>query len=194
MQTMSQTRLVPGRECGDCKVCCVALPIDTPEIQKLSGAACRHCVAGGCAVYQTRPPVCRSYFCAWRRAAEVPQDWRPDLAGILTEIERNNPAPFAPIGYHLTLLGDPMEIIARRDLTDFLVAQVSSNVAVFMGLPGPRGHQGVRQRINTPEFVDALRTGSRAKIKIVLEDMVRRMQAHDYVPVVIKHRGNDVSS
>ena len=40
--------------------------INKPEIQKLSGSTCRHCTGAGCAVYDTRFPVCRSYYCAWR--------------------------------------------------------------------------------------------------------------------------------
>ena len=40
------TALVPGRECGGCTVCCPVLWIDAPDIQKASGAACRHCSGG----------------------------------------------------------------------------------------------------------------------------------------------------
>jgi len=34
--------LVPNRECGDCNVCCAALTIDDPALQKPPGFRCRN--------------------------------------------------------------------------------------------------------------------------------------------------------
>ena len=79
--------LIPGRECGDCTVCCTAPSINKPEIQKLSGAACRHCLGGGCAIYDVRPPVCRAFYCAWRTVDIFGDDWRPDKSGVLAYVE-----------------------------------------------------------------------------------------------------------
>ena len=36
------TPLVPGRECGTCNVCCVALTINEPALQKAQGYRCRN--------------------------------------------------------------------------------------------------------------------------------------------------------
>ena len=79
--------LIPGRECGPCTVCCTAPSINKPEIQKLSGAACRHCDGGGCAIYDSRPPVCRAFYCAWRTVDIFGEDWRPDKSGVLAYVE-----------------------------------------------------------------------------------------------------------
>src|ERR1700727_3622496 len=57
---------VPGRVCGDCTVCCTAMAIDKPEIQKEAGVTCRYC-RGGCTIYETRPPLCHDYYCGWRQ-------------------------------------------------------------------------------------------------------------------------------
>jgi len=78
--------LIPGRDCGGCTVCCVYPTINKPEIQKLSGARCRHAGCGGCAIYDSRPPVCRSYYCAWRTVDIFSDDWRPDKSGVLAYI------------------------------------------------------------------------------------------------------------
>jgi len=66
--TWHRDSLVPGRERGECQLCYIVPAIDQPEIQKLSGSPCRHCIGGGCDVYETRPEVCRA---AARSRADV---------------------------------------------------------------------------------------------------------------------------
>jgi len=75
--------LVPGRDCGDCTVCCTWPTIDKPEIQKESGVTCKHCTAQGCGIYETRYPICRTYFCAWRCMDMFDDSWRPDRSGAV---------------------------------------------------------------------------------------------------------------
>lgn len=82
-----------GRECGECNACCDVLGIDTPELQKNPGALCPHCTNAGCAIYETRFPVCRSYFCVWRRIAALPDDARPDRLGVFMHLAYPRPAP-----------------------------------------------------------------------------------------------------
>lgn len=41
-----QLDTIPGRECGECNVCCVALTIDDPALQKVQGYRCKNSVAG----------------------------------------------------------------------------------------------------------------------------------------------------
>ena len=78
--------LVAGRDCGNCTVCCVAPNIDKPEIQKLSGAACRHRTAGGCAIYESRPFLCRRFYCVWRTVDIFGEAWRPGKSGVLAQV------------------------------------------------------------------------------------------------------------
>ena len=75
--------LVPGRECGACDACCVVFEIQVPAIAKPAGVPCRHLTKAGCAIYETRPDMCRKWLCGWRLIPGLPQDWRPDLSGIL---------------------------------------------------------------------------------------------------------------
>jgi hypothetical protein len=82
-----------GRECGDCNACCDLLGIDTPELQKDPGTQCPHCTSAGCAVYEERFPVCRSYFCVWRRIAALPEEARPDRLGVFMHLAYPRPAP-----------------------------------------------------------------------------------------------------
>ena len=105
--------LVAGRTCGACTVCCVAPSIDKPEIQKVSGAPCRHCLGGGCAIYDARPPVCRGFFCAWRTVEIFGEEWRPDKSGVLPRIETEGiPGHFDfATGIGLMLVGNPLKIV-----------------------------------------------------------------------------------
>jgi hypothetical protein len=74
---------VPGRECGACDACCVVFEIQEPSIAKPAGVPCRHLTKQGCAIYEQRPNTCRAWLCGWRLIAGLPENWRPDLCGIL---------------------------------------------------------------------------------------------------------------
>jgi hypothetical protein len=193
MEDLSQPRLVPGRECGECTLCCIIPAIDKPEIQKMPGSVCRHCSSGGCAIYEARPPICRGFYCAWRRTSQIPEDWRPDKSGIFAELEIKVPPQFKPIGINLMLVGNPLKIVRRTDFIDFVAGNIRNNVALFMGVPGPKGMQSVRLPLNTRELLDAT-TQSRAHVKAVLENMLKRLAAYECVPLALVHGGQDVST
>ena len=80
--------LVEGRECGACAVCCTHLKIDTPELRKEAGIACEHCTGTGCAIYETRYPVCRQWHCLWRFIDAMPEEARPDKSKIIFSLQR----------------------------------------------------------------------------------------------------------
>lgn len=80
--------LVDGRECGDCVACCIHTQIDTPELVKPLGQACRHCTNTGCAIYETRFPVCRSWQCLWKHVGALPDEFRPDLCGLMIVLDQ----------------------------------------------------------------------------------------------------------
>ncbi|ATQ41108.1 hypothetical protein [Caulobacter mirabilis] len=85
--------LAPNRECGDCVVCCYTLNIDTPELRKPADSLCPHCTRKACGIYETRPNVCRGWFCLWRRIGAMPESARPDRCGVVFSIDSNRPAP-----------------------------------------------------------------------------------------------------
>lgn len=78
--------VLADRACGDCTACCSVLTVDTPDFKKPAGTPCQHLAAQGCGIHAVRPDICRTWFCAWRRVAELP-DWaRPDRSGILVSL------------------------------------------------------------------------------------------------------------
>ncbi|WP_184015685.1 YkgJ family cysteine cluster protein [Sphingobium boeckii] len=75
------------RDCGACTMCCTVLTVDTPEFEKPAGRPCVHLALHGCNIHAARPHICRTWFCAWRRIAGMPDDARPDRSGILVSLD-----------------------------------------------------------------------------------------------------------
>ena len=182
--------LVPGRECGECKICCVVPPVDEPEMQKQPGAPCRHRSAAGCDIYQTRPLACRTYFCGWRRMAFLDDDWRPDKSGVL--IESGTQATVGEGSTVLILVGNPLKTVRDQRVLDFVARNIQRNVTLWLSLPGPRGMAKAALPLNTPEFRSAA-AGSRSHLRLALEGVLRRLSSHAFVPYPLHHSGNDVS-
>jgi Fe-S-cluster containining protein len=78
--------VLPGRSCGECTACCTVLKVDSPNFKKPAGTPCTHLGAGGCSIHAVRPRICRTWFCAWRRVASMPDETRPDRSGLLVSL------------------------------------------------------------------------------------------------------------
>ena len=186
------TDLVPGRECGDCTVCCTVPTIDQPGFQKPAGATCRHC-DHGCRIHATRPEVCRQYFCAWRQMEIFSEDWRPDRSGVFPELEADVPDYLmSSVGISLTLTGNPLKIIRQPWFIEFIVTGIRVGVPLFLALPGPVGHKGAKVSLNTPEMSRAA-SGGRAAVKDLLEKALRVLNGYEFKPYVMQHSGHDLS-
>src|SRR5579871_1252760 len=83
-----EDRLVPGRECGTCNVCCVDLTINDKTLKKVQGYRCPNTLPDkSCAIYPTRPDTCRTFFCGWRLLKWIRAPLRPDQSGVLVQIQ-----------------------------------------------------------------------------------------------------------
>lgn len=81
-----------SRPCGDCAACCTVLNVDEPDLVKPAGETCMNCTGTGCAIYDTRPAICREWNCVWRRIDTMPLATRPDQCGVIFTIDRQ-PTP-----------------------------------------------------------------------------------------------------
>lgn len=79
--------VLSNRSCGDCTICCTVLTVDTPDFKKAGGTDCVHLAGHGCSIHAVRPHICRTWFCAWRRIAEMPEESRPDRSGLLVSLD-----------------------------------------------------------------------------------------------------------
>jgi hypothetical protein len=74
------------RACGDCTACCTVLAVNSPDFKKPAGTPCTNLAARGCGIHAVRPHICRTWFCAWRRVADMPDEARPDRCGLLVSV------------------------------------------------------------------------------------------------------------
>jgi hypothetical protein len=81
----ARTSVVPGRSCGSCSMCCKLY--DLPEVQSPAGKWCRHCAPGkGCTIHETRPEVCRKFFCGWMVSPGLGPEWKPERAKLIVRL------------------------------------------------------------------------------------------------------------
>lgn len=86
LETLLLGPVLPDRSCGGCTACCVVLTVNTPDLKKPAGTPCPQLTGNGCSIHDVRPHICRTWFCAWRRVAEMPEEARPDRSGLLASV------------------------------------------------------------------------------------------------------------
>lgn len=75
------------RQCGSCTACCTLLEVT--DVGKSMNEWCRHCDAGkGCAIYEHRPQMCRSFSCAWLQG-HLDEEWFPEKAGMVVHFSQD---------------------------------------------------------------------------------------------------------
>ena len=127
------------RACGDCTACCVLPDIDTPELKKPEGQVCPHCTGKGCGIYDTRPEVCRTFNCAWKRIASMTPETRPDRLGVMFTLERHLPPRnvFEHLYIAAVAINDPNALHSR--LTRDVLHMFSESVLpVFIAWDGTK--------------------------------------------------------
>lgn len=74
-----ESRVVAGRECGACTLCCKVAAVE--EVAKPNGVWCPHCVKGNrCMIYPSRPQSCRDFYCQWMIEKGLGPEWKPERA------------------------------------------------------------------------------------------------------------------
>jgi hypothetical protein len=177
---------IAGRECGTCTVCCTALTIDDPELQKVQGYRCKNLRVGGCGIYPTRPQACRAFFCGWRQLKWVRETLRPDTSGVLVRLHYEiSQARGRKLGVMVTLLTDAA--VKAEGLAETVAAAVAADIPVFLHVPGPPGYTAAEARMN-----DVLRDAVLTRDKAALLDILRRARAKGragkFKPVVLPRR------
>jgi hypothetical protein len=169
--------LVPGRTCGECNACCDVLTIDTPELKKLPGVLCPNCINGkGCSIYETRPPVCQNWYCAWRTTGELGEEWRPDRCGILVTVTHNDiPPDYQQVGLDFELLGGKVRQSLWPPFVEMVAAFIAANVPVFILVPGPPGHVAGKVFLNQSANLKA--AVARRDLSATLDELIGAVEA-----------------
>lgn len=164
--------LVEGRACGACNVCCVALTIDDPALQKPQGVRCRNARRdSSCAIYDNRPQTCREFYCGWRALPWVREGLRPDRSDVLIRLHMDVAADGTQtLGIVVTLLS--AKALDAEGLAETVAAAVSADAPVYLNVPGPPGYTASRARLN-----EVLRGSVLARDKAGVIEALRRARA-----------------
>lgn len=177
--------LVPGRDCGTCNVCCVALTIDEPALQKPQGYRCRNARPdNSCAIYETRPDTCRTFFCGWRQLKWVRETLRPDVSGVLVKMhgERSAKSGTERLGIAVTLLTNAS--LKAEGLAETVAAAVAADLPVYLHVPGPPGYTAGQARINEV-LADAVAARDKAGILRILRQARAKGRPASPEPIIL---------
>jgi hypothetical protein len=118
--------LVPDRHCGECMVCCEYMPISTATLKKRAEVLCDHCIVNqGCSIYSTRPNVCRTWHCLWRRDAAMADELRPDKSRMIFSLVIYDETRSVFENAHITC-------IATKSKSDYEAPLVSATIARYI--------------------------------------------------------------
>ena len=182
--------LVPGRNCGECSVCCTVLDIDTPEFQKMPRIPCPHLGPGGhgCSIHETTYPVCRTYHCAWRYIEEMSEDWRPDRSGVLLEFQTEGfPAQYTKLpGLRITITG-PRETVFDPSFATLLTTLIKAEIPATLSILAPPKHFPVGIFVND-ELKAGVMARDSARIVATLRNILFRLESAVCQPVEHKNK------
>jgi hypothetical protein len=187
-------RLVPGRTCGACNVCCVVLTIDDDELQKPQGYRCRNTLPDkSCAIYETRPQMCRTFYCGWRLLKWVKEPLRPDLSGVLVRLQNEKPVDGQPArhGVVFTLLNSAA--LKAEGLAESVAAAVAADVPVWISVPGPPGYTSSQARINDVLQQAVITMDKAAVLRILREARAKGLRGRR-VPVVLSRQARQAGT
>ena len=137
---MSDAGFEPPGSCGECVMCCEWLDIETEGLSKKAGVLCAHCTGGGCGIYETRPSLCRGFFCGWRLVPALGPEWRPDKSGVMILLVTEKvPKHYsgAETGFNFVVLGGDAAVL-RPGFAEYVALLVSRQVAVYLSADSPK--------------------------------------------------------
>lgn len=164
---------LPGRQCGDCAVCCVELEIDEPKLRKAAETPCPHLCSEGCGIYAERPDTCASWHCGWR-LLNVGEGLRPDRAGVLMIPEISREPGYERGGLTLTPVAGRADRLLQAEIVDLAGRYIAGGVPIF--LAHGAGVHCKRVFLNR-RAEPMVRAGDRARFVALLTDLLQQIEA-----------------
>ena len=86
--------MVADRNCTDCTMCCEGwLSGDAYGHKFYPGKYCIFLQSKKCAIYESRPTMCKDFLCQWRIDPSIPKNFKPNIVnymiikGLVNDIE-----------------------------------------------------------------------------------------------------------
>lgn len=177
---MDESKLVQNRTCGECSACCTNLKIDDGNFKKSADVRCPHLISSvGCGIYQTRPAVCKAWYCAWRFMGQLGDEWRPDHSGIIIRFHHTGGLVFQPIR-------DAVEVLTTESALNIIGGGVLMDMPVFVSVPTKPGYCHYLAQAN-----QALATPVRNKDMLATRlAMIQLINLASIEPTVLESSGN----
>jgi hypothetical protein len=173
---MGMADLTANRECGECNVCCKVLGID--PLKKVPGVLCPNRTKDqGCAIYETRPTVCRKFYCGWR-ILPLGEEWRPDKSEILI-VPTGRVEPIRPEdGLQFELIG-ALDKVFWKPLVNMIASLIQKNVPVYLSVTAQVGYLANRAYLNDSRpLKQAIAKGDLSLMTSLLSDAVQACIVH----------------
>ena len=169
---MSLPQPLPGRECGECRACCVALGIDDPDLKKADDVACPNMSAAcGCLIYAARPLACRSWFCGWR-LMRLGDAMRPDRSNLLLVPEMGDGPGYQKGGLKIVPLDGDLSGVTAPELVDLAGKCVAADVPIYLSYGSG---EACRRMLVNDLLKPYARAGDRAGFVAALTGTLTRM-------------------
>lgn len=84
------------RDCGDCTKCCTWLSGEAHGYKFGNGKSCKFLCSSGCSIYEDRPSVCKTYYCAWSQEL-IDEKYKPNKCGFIISVEWENNKQFLKV-------------------------------------------------------------------------------------------------
>ncbi len=130
---------------------------------------------GGCTIYSTRPSVCQGWHCAWRFMAQLGDEWRPDLSGVMLRSDENG-IIFQPIR-------DPKDVLTTERAIELIGGGVAQGISMSLSIPTKKGFRSYGMPLNEHlETVVATRNFPSIKAKII--ELIEFSAAQNTAPIL----------
>jgi hypothetical protein len=167
--------LIPGRECGECTVCCRVPPIEDPALTKPAGVLCQNCIGNTCSIYKSRPQSCRDFFCQWRNLALLDENWRPDLSGVLINSRLQTGADGKESLAMVLMIFADHAVIFDDGFATLVAIWTDRGDEVILNLLFDNCRRGWETALR-PFVADGVAAGSLAQVKAGIRNAYTRMQ------------------
>lgn len=162
------------KQCGKCNLCCKLMVI--PDLDKPNNVWCTHCEIGkGCRIYETRPQMCRDFYCHYIMDRALGDDWHParthfvlraDDKVLIVQVDPQRPDAWKRAPYHAALRKHANKVYAAGG--EIIVRIGDHGIAILPDRDVDLGHCGENDRVMTRQRFTP--QGPRWEIKKVTAD------------------------
>ena len=164
--------------------------VDSPELTKQAGVLCANCIsAKGCAIYDDRPQVCRTFLCGWRQLP-LAEEWRPDRCEIIVTQEPEDRERDVVGGWKFFFFGS-LDKIFWRPFLSFSSSLIAADKIVYISIPGASGQFSRMMAITPdPDLKKAIALSNNATVAGIVAALIQSCLDTPGVPVVFNNPQN----